>query len=111
MIVTLCGSARFEKEFKEANKILTLAGHVVFSLSCYPSDFGGKDWYTEEQKLMLDKVHKEKIRCSEAIYIVSDGTGYYGDSTKSEILFARKHGKLIYSTQDIKILCDTASSI
>lgn len=96
MRITLCGSARFEKEFKEYNKRLTLAGHVVYSLACYPSDFGGKNWYTEEQKKILDKVHKDKILNSDAIYIVAPG-GYIGDSTKSEIEFARDNGKRIFS--------------
>lgn len=94
MKITLCGSAKFEKEFKEYNKRLSLAGHVVYSLSVYPSDMGQKNWYNDKEKEMLDKVHKNKILNSDAIYIVAPG-GYIGDSTKSEISFAREHNKII----------------
>lgn len=50
MLITLCGSARFEKEFKEINERLSLEGHVVYSLAVYPSDKPCKNWYTAEQK-------------------------------------------------------------
>jgi hypothetical protein len=85
MIITLCGSARFEPFFKLWNEYLTLAGHVVYSLSVYPSDKAGeKSWYTEEEKYMLDVVHKRKIAASNAI-IVLNAFGYIGESTKTEI--------------------------
>lgn len=88
MRITLCGSARFENEFKKVNRVLTLAGHVVYSLAVYPSDMNGnKDWYSPHQKLILDEVHFEKIRNSEGIYIIAPG-GYIGESTKREIELA-----------------------
>jgi len=95
MKITLCGSARFEPQFKEWNRRLSLAGHLVYSLSCYPSDHGGKDWYTAEQKIMLDLVHKDKIANSDAIVVINEN-GYIGDSTRSEIEHARALGKKIY---------------
>ena len=94
MRITLCGSAKFEQAFKEWNKNLTLAGHVVYSLSCYPSDFGGKDWYSPEQKLMLDRVHKAKIDNSDAIFVL-DVDGYVGPSTASEVKHAMETGKRV----------------
>lgn len=55
MIITLCGSARFEQDFHEWNERLTLAGHCVFSLAVFPSIKGGeKNWYTDEVKQTLD---------------------------------------------------------
>lgn len=96
MRITLCGSAKFEQEFKEWNELLTLAGHVVYSLAVYPSDHGGdKDWYTPSEKTMLDLVHKRKIDNSEAILVLNVG-GYIGESTQSEILHAVDHGKQVY---------------
>lgn len=92
MKITLIGSARFENKFKEANRRLTLAGHVVYSLAVYPSDMSGKDWYTPEQKAMLDKVHKDKIEASDAVFLVQEN-GYIGESTRSEIEHARRLGK------------------
>jgi len=100
MIITLCGSARFEKEFKEWNEKLTLEGHTVFSLSVYASDKpAGKDWYTEEQKKELDAAHKRKISASEAIVVLNVG-GYFGDSTRSEIGWAEREGKKIFWLED-----------
>ncbi len=96
MIITLCGSARFEKHFKAWNELLTLSGHTVFSLSVYPSDKeAGKDWYTDEEKQILDIAHKKKIRVSDAILVLNH-CAYVGDSTISEIEFARILEKPIY---------------
>ena len=96
MIVTLCGSARFEDKWVEWNRKLTLQGHVVFSLCSFPRDNeGDKAWYTEKEKELLDAVHKDKIDLSDAIFVIDDG-GYVGESTMSEIVHARKTGKQVY---------------
>lgn len=96
MKITLCGSAKFEKEFKEANKALSLAGHIVYSLAIYPSDMGGnKDWYSEEQKVILDLTHIAKIDNSDAIFVL-DYKGYIGESTRREIAYAKMQHKMIY---------------
>lgn len=95
MIITLCGSARFERDFKAWNEALSLAGHAVFSLAVYPSDKGQKDWYSADEKKAMDRVHKAKIGCSDAI-VVLNRCAYIGDSTLSEIYHAEKCGKRIY---------------
>lgn len=90
MIVTLCGSARFEGWFHLWNRVLSLAGHSVFGLSSYPSQNSGiKDWYTPEDKAVLDDVHKNKIAASDAI-LVLNAFAYIGESTLSEIEYAHK---------------------
>lgn len=95
MIITLCGSARFEKEFKDWNLKLSMAGHVVFSLTAYPSDYGGKDWYTPEQKQKLDLIHFAKITASDAI-LVLNVDNYIGESTSREIAWARLQLKNVF---------------
>ena len=95
MIVTLCGSARFEGLFHQYNEELTLAGHTVLSLSVFPSYKGEKGWYTEEQKARLDVAHKDKIELSDAIVILNKD-GYKGPSTLSEEAHAQSLGKHIY---------------
>lgn len=95
MIITLCGSARFEGMFKLLNRELSLLGHVVFGLSSYPSENSGKDWYTEEQKAVLDQVHKAKIAASDAILVINR-FAYIGPSTLSEIECAMGAGKKIF---------------
>jgi len=101
MKLTLCGSARFEKLFHEWNEKLTLAGHVVYSLGIYPSSKdGNKNWYTPEQKTRLDQVHLMKILNSDGIVVVTDDTGYVGESTKNEIAWATLNDKHIFYNDD-----------
>lgn len=96
MRITLCGSARFEDMFHKWNKDLTLAGHTVYALAVYPSYMeGNKNWYSENQKTLLDLVHLDKISNSDAIVVI-DVDEYYGDSTKREIAWARMQGKKVY---------------
>ena len=100
MIITLCGSARFEDEFHRWNEVLTLAGHVVFSLAVYPSSKAGvKQWYTDAQKGTLDRVHKMKIDASDAIFVIDVG-GYIGDSTRSKIDHAAYGAKMVFFASD-----------
>jgi hypothetical protein len=62
LVITLCGSNRFEEYFKAWNKALSLAGHCVFTTSTYPSfENGVKDWHTPAEKDTLDAVHLRKI--------------------------------------------------
>lgn len=97
MIITLCGSNRFEKWFKAWNEALTLAGHTVLTVAVYPSDkAGGKDWYTKEQKEVLDQVHKDKILISDAILLINV-CGYMGESTLAELRYAEKIGRQVYN--------------
>lgn len=92
MVITLCGSTKFRKIFEETNKRLTLAGHVVLSVGCFVNS---GDTVTEEQKVMLDEIHKRKIDLSDAIYVINKD-GYIGKSTSSEIKYAKEHNKDIY---------------
>lgn len=103
MIITLCGSARFEALFREWNKKLSLKGHVVLTMSSFPSEnAGNKDWYSPEQKETLDLVHKRKIAISDAI-LVLNSNGYIGKSTQSEREFAEERGKLIYYLETMDV--------
>ena len=88
MIITLCGSARFERQFHLWDEALTLAGHTVFNLAVYPSTKGQKNWYNEETKALLDSAHRRKIAASDAI-VVLNRFAYIGESTLAEIEFAR----------------------
>ena len=51
-----------------------------------------KDDFTEEEALMLDKMHKERIKLADAILVVNVD-GYIGSSTKNEIEFAKSLNK------------------
>lgn len=97
MIITLCGSARFEAQYHYWNKRLTLEGHTVFSLSVFPST---KDWYDEKVKLDLDAAHLRKIALSDAVVIITDTTSYVGESTLREMDFAFNYYKMVFVTRE-----------
>lgn len=70
-----------------------------------------KDDFTEEEVLMLDKMHKERIKLSDSILVVNVN-GYIGDSTKSEIEFAKSlNKKIIYYTDLIRWCYDKSDKI
>ena len=50
-------------------------------------------------KEMLDDMHKRKIDMADEIYVINKG-GYIGESTRSEIEYAKAHGKIINYYED-----------
>ena len=92
-VITLCGSTRFKEQFLEVQKRLTLEGNIVISVGLFGHS-GDDEVWTEGTKAMLDDMHKRKIDMADAIYVINVG-GYIGESTRSEIEYARKHGKEI----------------
>ena len=96
-VITLCGSTRFKEEFERVNRELTLAGNIVISLGAWGH---AGDIFTDEQKEMLDDIHKRKIDMADAIFVINKG-GYIGESTKSEIKYAQEHNKeIIFMEED-----------
>ena len=99
-VITLCGSTRFKKEFIEAQKRLTLEGNIVLSVGLFGHSGDEEVWEDMDEgtitktKIMLDDMHKRKIDMSDEIYVINVG-GYIGDSTKSEIEYAKKNGKRV----------------
>ena len=93
-VVTLCGSTRFKDEFMQAQKELTLKGMIVISVGLFGHSGDEEVWdgmdegAISETKFMLDDMHKSKIDMADGIYVVNPG-GYIGDSTWSEICYAR----------------------
>ena len=97
-VITLCGSTRFKEDFERVNRELTLAGNIVISVGCFGH---AGDTFTDEQKVMLDDIHKRKIDMADAIYVINKD-GYIGSSTRSEIQYAIRTGKqIIYMEDDL----------
>ena len=92
-VITLCGSTRFKEQFLEAQKRLTLAGNIVISVGLFGHS-GDDEVWTEGTKEMLDDMHKRKIDMADGIYVINVG-GYIGQSTRSEIDYARSQGKTV----------------
>jgi dimeric dUTPase (all-alpha-NTP-PPase superfamily) len=95
-VVCLCGSTRFYEEFQKANYDETMKGNIVLSVGFFPHSseqaHSEKLACTDEQKTILDELHKRKIDMADEILVINVG-GYVGDSTRSEINYAITHGK------------------
>lgn len=114
-IVTLCGSTRFKQEFMQCQKELTLKGYIVLSVGLFGHAGDNEVWEGLDEdtltgtKMMLDDMHKEKIRMADSIFVVNPN-GYIGSSTWSEICYAKMLGKEINSMCPIeKGLIDDAT--
>lgn len=97
-IVVLCGSTRFMAQFTETNLQQTAAGRIVLSVGCNmkePHELWADPADAEALKPRLDALHKAKIRLADRVIVVGD---YVGDSTRSEIAYARSLGKPIEFT-------------
>jgi hypothetical protein len=91
MILTLCGSVRFRKQFEEVAADLSCEGHVVLSLNVWGTDIDDAD----PLKVVLETAHLKKIDLAQGIVVINVG-GYVGNSTRNEISYARKTGKQVF---------------
>jgi len=98
-VITLCGSTRFKDEFMETQKRLTLEGNIVISVGLFGHS-GDQEVWKEGVKEMLDNMHKRKIDMADAIFVINVG-GYIGESTHSEIEYAKANGKEVYYLESL----------
>lgn len=87
-IITICGSMRFQGRMIEIAVQRSLNGEVVLTPTL------GAVNLTEDTLKIFAKIHKEKIKLSDAILVV-DIDGYIGASTNDEINFAESLNKEI----------------
>lgn len=97
-IITICGSYKYKKEMIEISEYMTLQGNCVLT----PNELSrpNKESYSQEEANIIDKMHKEKIRLSDAILVVNVNN-YIGSSTKNEIKYAQSLNKEILYYEDI----------
>ncbi len=99
-IITICGSLKFQSEMMEIAEKMELQGNCVLTV-IYPANPNkSKDDYTKEEFEMFDKMHKEKIKLSDAILVVNVDN-YIGNSTQKEIEFAKSLNKEIMYYTDL----------
>ena len=97
-VITLCGSPRFKDQFMEVQKRLTLKGNIVISVGLFGHSGDEEVWDGMDEgtlsktKEMLDDMHKRKIDMADSIFVINVG-GYIGESTRSEIEYAKAQGK------------------
>ena len=99
-VIILCGSTRFKDAFMEAQKRLTLDGIIVISVGLFGHSGDSEVWENMDEgtltatKTMLDDMHKRKIDMADEIFVINVG-GYIGESTRSEIEYAKAQGKQV----------------
>ena len=108
-VITLCGSTRFKDAFMEAQKRLTLEGNIVISVGLFGHSGDTEVWEGMSEdtltktKRMLDDMHKRKIDLADEIFVVNVG-GYIGESTRSEIEYAKSQGKDVKYLEQVDAL-------
>ena len=104
MKLCLIGSTRFMPQYIEANRRLTLLGHIVYTVAQITTKSAlaptVETPITEEEKIVLDLVHLRKIMESDAVVLITDETGYVGSSTRREIQWAQMLEKQIFSSEE-----------
>lgn len=99
-IITLCGSTKFMKQFKEVERKLTMEGKIVLPPAIYGKAEGIE--YSEEMARNLFELQLDKINISDGVFIIDVG-GYFGDCTQKEIDYAKNRGKFIsYYSEEIE---------
>ena len=110
-IVCLCGSTRFTAEMLVKQWELSKKGIIVLSWCALPDGYfereGGKilDHVAEAEgvKESQDELHKRKIDMADEVYVLNIG-GYIGESTRSEIEYAKAHGKPVHYEEVVAVL-------
>ncbi len=95
-IVTICGSMRFKDKMMEISKELEIKNKYVVIQCIYSNDK-----FTEKEQQILSDLHYNKIKISDAIYVVNVN-GYIGNSTGKEIEYAKRLGKEVMYLEPIK---------
>jgi hypothetical protein len=97
VIVTLCGSVRFEQDFIDAQRELSRRGILCFSLAVLPQHRTEEETWHDGglDKILADLLYFHRILHSDAILVL--GNGYIGPSTSREILWANIQGKRVIS--------------
>ncbi|MEU9611844.1 hypothetical protein AB0D56_09865 [Streptomyces sp. NPDC048209] len=98
-VVVLCGSLRFADLMAEvAVEQEAMAGALVLKPQCnlkLPHPLWADPADAEALAARLAQQHEQKIRLANRVIVVGD---YIGDSTRSEIAYARRLGKPITFT-------------
>lgn len=101
MKLCLIGSTRFMDLYVEANRDLTLKGHIVYTVAMMSTNSVLKPTeespISEAEKQILDLVHLKKILESDGVVLITDGSKYVGFSTKRELQWAQMNGKKLWT--------------
>jgi regulator of replication initiation timing len=91
-IVCICGSTRFKQTWISETRRLSLAGNIVLSVALW-----GHHEHVPIDGLIKEgqeRLHKCKIDLCDWVWVIDVGA-YIGESTSSEIAYAKKLGKKV----------------
>ena len=86
---------------------MTLKGYIVISVGLFGHSGDSEVWENMDEgaltktKEMLDDMHKRKIDMADEIFVINVN-GYIGESTKSEIEYAKEAGKKVNYLEELK---------
>lgn len=92
VVVAICGSTRFMEQMAAADLEETASKRIVVKPGCdlkKPHLLWADPDRAERLKEDLDELHRAKIRLADEVLVVGD---YIGDSTRSEVRYARALG-------------------
>jgi hypothetical protein len=101
-VICICGSTRFWRQQQLVECVETARGNIVLGSGVNLRSDEHVEWLVDvgimpsagALKYKLDDFHKHKIWCSEEVFVV-DYDGYIGESTRSEIEYAKNLNKPI----------------
>ena len=92
MVITICGSMKFEKKMQEIARDLEIKQGYCVLQPIYKVSKSKVETYEEIEHILTS--HLKKIDLSDAIYVVNIG-GYIGESTRQEIDYAKSNNKKV----------------
>lgn len=99
--VCYCGSLRVAGEaFKKAEYESVIKGEIALLPCCMFVDIEREYGAKSDYKIKADDLHKRKIDICDEVFILNVG-GYIGESTKSEIEYAKSVYKPIFYLEEI----------
>jgi poly(A) polymerase Pap1 len=94
-VICYCGSLRVALEaFKKAEYESVLNGDIALLPCCMFVDIQREYGAESDYKLKADELHKRKIDICDEVFVLNVG-GYIGESTRSEIEYAKSINKPI----------------
>jgi hypothetical protein len=94
-VICYCGSLRVAMEaFKKAEYESVLNGDIALLPCCMFVDIQREYGAESDYKLKADELHKRKIDICDEVFVLNVG-GYIGESTRSEIEYAKSINKPI----------------
>lgn len=95
-IICYCGSLRVALDaFKKAEYQSVIDGNIALLPCCMFVDIQREYGAESDYKVKADELHKRKIDICDEVFVLNVG-GYIGESTRSEIDYAKKINKPIF---------------